>query len=72
MGRPVASGGGALHGNAGSHSVQRRNPGLLERRLFAAGRAGKVALVAGLRKLRIILNSMVKAGRNWDPQTTAP
>ena len=29
MGRPVASRGGALHGNAGSHSVQRCNPGLL-------------------------------------------
>ena len=39
-------------------------------RLHAVGKAKKVALVACVRKLLIILNSMVKSGRHWDPQTT--
>ena len=39
-------------------------------RLHAAGEAKKVALVACMRKLLTILNSMVKPGRHWDPQTT--
>ena len=41
-------------------------------RLHAVGKAKKVALVACMRKLLIILNlnSMVKSGRHWDPQTT--
>ena len=39
-------------------------------RLLAAGKAMKVALVACMRKLLIILNSMVKSGRHWDPKTT--
>ena len=41
-------------------------------RLLAAGKAKKVALVACMRKLLTILNSMVKSGRHWDPQTTTP
>ena len=71
MGRPVASG-AALY--TGTLAATRYNPAIraFHQRLFAAGRAGKVALVAGMRKLLIILNSMVKSGRRWDPQTTAP
>ena len=41
-------------------------------RLLAAGIAKKVALVACMRKLLTILNSMVKSGRYWDPQTITP
>ena len=38
-------------------------------RLLAASKAKKVALVACMRKLLTILNSKVKSGRYWDPQT---
>ena len=41
-------------------------------RLLAAGKAKKVSLVACTRKLLTILNSMVKSGQHWDPQTTTP
>ena len=41
-------------------------------RLLAAGKAKKVALVACMRKLLTILNSMVESGRHWDPQTITP
>ena len=41
-------------------------------RLLAAGKAKKVALVACMRKMLGILNSMVKSGRYWDPQTNTP
>ena len=41
-------------------------------RLLAAGKAKKVSLVACMRKLLTILNSMVKSGQHWDPQTTTP
>ena len=41
-------------------------------RLLAAGKAKKVVLVACMHKLLIILNSMVKSGRHWDPQRTTP
>ena len=36
-------------------------------RLLAVSKAKKVALVACIRKLLTILNSMVKSGRYWDP-----
>ena len=42
------------------------------RRLLAAGKAKKVALVACMRKLLTILNSMVKSGQHWDSQPTIP
>ncbi len=42
------------------------------RRLLAAGKAKKVALVACMRKLLTILNSMVKSGQHWDSQPTTP
>ena len=35
------------------------------RRLVAAGRPKKVALVAAMRKLLTILNAMVRDGRPW-------
>ena len=41
-------------------------------RLLAAGKAKKVALVACMRKLLTILNSMVKSGRHWDSQPIIP
>ncbi len=36
-------------------------------RLCAAGKPKKVALTACLRKLLVILNSMIKHNRLWDP-----
>ena len=42
------------------------------RRLLSAGKAKKVALVACMRKLLTILNSMVKSGQHWDSQPTIP
>ena len=42
------------------------------RRLLAAGKAKKVALVACMPKLLTILNSMVKSYQHWDSQTTTP
>ncbi len=38
-------------------------------RLCAAGKPKKVALVACMRKLLVILNSMVKHGQTWNPPT---
>jgi transposase len=35
-------------------------------RLVAAGRPGKVALVAAMRKLLVIVNAMVRDGRRWE------
>ena len=37
-------------------------------RLLAAGKPKKVAIVACMRKLLIILNAMVKSGRPWSDQ----
>lgn len=37
------------------------------KRLVAAGKLKKVALVACMRKLLIILNAMVRTGKTWDP-----
>ena len=47
----------------------RHNPTLkaLYERLLAAGKPGKVALVACMRKLIIILNAMMRDGLPWDP-----
>ena len=58
----------------GTLVAARYNPGIrvFYQRLLAAGKAKKVALVACMRKLLTILNSMVKSGRHWDFQTTTP
>lgn len=47
----------------------RHNPVLRDfyQRLRAAGKPGKVALVACMRKLLTILNVMVREGRTWNP-----
>jgi len=47
----------------------RWNPVLktLYERLTARGKPGKVALVACMRKAVVILNAMLKAGKEWDP-----
>ena len=72
MGRPVAGEGDALHGNAGSHSLQPCGSGSSTRDSLRPARPSKVALVACMRKLLTILNSMVKSGQHWDPQTITP
>lgn len=50
-------------------SALRCNPVIatLYQRLVAAGRPGKVALVAAMRKLLVILNAIVRDGRLWQP-----
>jgi transposase len=57
----------------GALSASRFNPAIRDFyiRLCAAGKPKKVALVACMRKLLTILNSMVKSGRRWDPAFTA-
>jgi transposase len=39
------------------------------RRLRAAGKPGKVALTACMRKLLVILNAMVRSNTPWQPAT---
>jgi transposase len=41
-------------------------------RLVAAGKPGKVAMVACMRKLLVILNAMVRSGQPWKPNLSAP
>jgi transposase len=47
----------------------RQNPVIAEQyqRLVAAGRPAKVALVAAMRKLLVIVNAMIRDGRHWQP-----
>ena len=54
-------------------SAVRFNPVLrtFYRRLRQAGKAGKVALVAAMRKLLVILNAMVRDQKPWSPATVA-
>lgn len=54
-------------------SAIRFNPVLrvFYRRLRSAGKTGKVALVATMRKLIVILNAMVRDQRPWTPATVA-
>ena len=58
----------------GTLAATRHNPVIrvFYQRLLATGKAKKVALVACMRMLLTILNSMVKSGRHWDSQTIAP
>ena len=53
----------------GALVASRRNPALREfyQRLLDAGKPKKVALTACMRKLLIILNSMVRTGERWSP-----
>jgi transposase len=52
----------------------RHNPVIrsLYQRLCDAGKAKKVALTACMRKLLVILNSMLKHGTEWRPGTIQP
>ena len=54
-------------------SAIRFNPVLraFYRRLRQAGKVGKVALVAAMRKLLVILNAMVRDQKPWSPATVA-
>lgn len=54
----------------GTLAAVRCNPVLraFYERLVAAGKPKKVALVAAMRKLLLILNAMVKSGESWNPQ----
>jgi transposase len=54
-------------------SAVRFNPVLraFYRRLRSAGKAGKVALVATMRKLLVILNAMIRDRRPWEPAIVA-
>jgi transposase len=47
----------------------RRNPTICAyyQRLHAAGKPSKVALVACIRKLAVILNSMMRSATSWSP-----
>jgi transposase len=52
----------------------RGNPVIAEhyRRLHGAGKPAKVALVACMRKLTVILNALVRTGTAWSPPTLTP
>ena len=41
-------------------------------RLLAAGKPKKLALTAGMRKLLLIFNCMVKTGKHWNPESANP
>lgn len=40
----------------------------IARRLVASGKPKKVALVAAMRKLLVVLNAMVRDGEQWSPE----
>ena len=54
----------------GALVASRRNPVIREfyQRMLAVGKSKKVALTACMRKLLVILNSMVKSGQRWNPE----
>ena len=58
----------------GALVASRRNPVLREfyQRLLEAGKPKKLALTACMRKLLIILNSMMRTGEHWHPTTVTP
>jgi transposase len=75
-GRRSIGGGRALVRSAlymASLSAARANPVLrpFYRRLRAAGKLAKVALVAVARRLLTILNAMLRDGRRWQPELVA-
>ena len=57
----------------GALVASRRNPAIREfyQRMLAAGKSKKLALTACMRKLLVILNSMVKSGQHWKPDAVA-
>ncbi|MYE54240.1 MAG: IS110 family transposase [Chloroflexi bacterium] len=54
-------------------SARRHNPVIraFYERLESAGKSGKVAMVACVRKLLVILNAMLRDGASWDPQRSS-
>ena len=58
----------------GALVASRHNPVLREfyQRLLKAGKPKKVALTACMRKLLIILNSMMRIGERWNPNIVVP
>jgi len=55
-------------------SAIRHNPVIKKfyQRLLDKGKLKKVALTACMRKLLVILNTMVKTGQDWNPPTPSP
>ena len=55
-------------------SAIRHNPIIkaFYQRLLAKGKVKKVAITACMRKLLVILNTMVKSGQDWDPPIPSP
>lgn len=55
-------------------SAIRHNPVIktFYERLVAKGKLKKVALTACMRKLLVILNTMIKSGQDWDPPISSP
>ena len=53
----------------GALTASRCNPAIRDfyQRLLVAGKPKKIALTACMRKLLIIMNSMVKNDQRWDP-----
>ena len=49
-------------------AIARRHNPVIRDFLRAAGKSGKVALVACMRKLLIILNAMLRDRASWDAQ----
>ena len=70
LGRTLPGPSCLVHGDAGCHSLQSRIRDFYQR-LLAAGKPQKLALVAGMRKLLVILNAMLKQRSSWRDITPA-
>lgn len=57
----------------GALVASRYNPVIREfyQRMLAAGKSKKVALTACMRKLPVVLNSMINSGQHWNPNAMA-
>ena len=57
----------------GALVASRYNPAIraFYQRMLAAGKSKKVAFTACMRKLLVVLNSMVKSGQHWNPNSIA-
>jgi hypothetical protein len=73
VGRQGYGEGGVVQGSTGRHAPQPADLKEFYERLLDAGKPRKVALVACMRKLLIILNAMLKNRTPWrSPQILAP
>lgn len=54
----------------GALSAMKHNPLIAEfaKRLYASGKKGKVVVTACMRKLLVILNTMIREGTDWSPR----